>query len=289
MRAIVKLPLLGAIPMSSDSLQIIISAIAQLPVRLGMIVPVTQAILSSMWASITTTFYNIRSEISIWASGMTTSLSATWASISAGVSGAWSGIVATVSGAIQGFVSAIQGGMDSAASAVSSTMQSIVSSVQGIAGACYAAGANIVQSIANGIMAGIGAVRDAGAAVASAVSNFLPHSPPKEGPLRDIMSVGGRIVNIIANGIVPNPISAAMNSALSPVDPSMMAIASGASRAGMMQPAGASSTVINYNPTINMGGNQNEQGFKQLLNSHKDELGRMLQEMDRQKARVAYS
>ncbi|NJR61226.1 MAG: phage tail tape measure protein [Cyanobacteria bacterium CRU_2_1] len=165
----------------------------------------------------------------------------------------------------------------------------IIETLSNLAGEAFAAGSRIVQSIADGISAGIGAVTQAASSVASAIASFLPHSPPKQGPLMDIMEVGSRITTFIAQGMEPNVVGNAMNAALSPADPGMMAIASGAGRAGMMQPAGASSTVINYNPTINMGGNQNEQGFKQLLNSHKDDLARMIQEMDRQKSRVAYS
>jgi TP901 family phage tail tape measure protein len=267
----------------------ITDSLAQLPVRLGMIIPVTQSIFSSLRASVMTTFYNLRSELSIWASGVMSTLSSTWQGISAGVSGAWSGIVSTVSGATQGFVSAIQGGMDSAASAVSSTMQSIVSSVQGIAGACYEAGASIVRSIADGIMSGIEAVRSAGAAVASAVSNFLPHSPPKEGALRDIMSVGGRITRFIAEGMQPNVVGNAMNAALSPpIDPSMMAIGSGGLTGGS-QGYSNTSNAITVNISIDGTGKDGGAIASTLEARLSELLPRLLKESDRQKSRVAYS
>ncbi len=53
----------------------------------------------------------------------------------------------------------------------------------------FNAGKNIVTSIADGIKAAIGKVTDAIGNVAQKARDFLPFSPPKTGPLRDIMDV----------------------------------------------------------------------------------------------------
>lgn len=73
------------------------------------------------------------------------------------------------------------------------------------------AGANIVKSIADGIWNAIGYVTDAIGNVAQAIRDFLPFSPAKEGPLRDLnkLNFGGTIADSIHGGrkIVNNAIS----------------------------------------------------------------------------------
>src|SRR5690554_3521945 len=63
----------------------------------------------------------------------------------------------------------------------------------------FDAGKNIVTSIADGIKSAIGKVTDAIGDVAKKVRDFLPFSPAKEGPLRDIMNV--KIAESIAEAI----------------------------------------------------------------------------------------
>src|SRR5690606_2074576 len=63
----------------------------------------------------------------------------------------------------------------------------------------FDAGKNIVTSIADGIKSAIGKVTDAISDVTKKVRDFLPFSPAKEGPLRDIMNV--RIAESIAEAI----------------------------------------------------------------------------------------
>lgn len=73
------------------------------------------------------------------------------------------------------------------------------------------AGVNIVKSIADGIWNAIGYVTDAIGNVAQAIRDFLPFSPAKEGPLRDLnkLNFGGTIADSIHGGrkIVNNAIS----------------------------------------------------------------------------------
>lgn len=66
----------------------------------------------------------------------------------------------------------------------------------------YNAGKKIVTSIADGIKGAIGTVTNAIGNVASKVRGFLPFSPPKEGPLMDVMKVdwGGTIAGGILKG-----------------------------------------------------------------------------------------
>lgn len=65
------------------------------------------------------------------------------------------------------------------------------------------AGANIAGSIADGISSAIGKVKDAAGSIAGAVRDFLPFSPAKEGPLRDLdkLNFGGPIEDSIDDAI----------------------------------------------------------------------------------------
>src|SRR5690606_23586285 len=63
----------------------------------------------------------------------------------------------------------------------------------------FDAGKNIVTSIADGINSAIGKVTDAIGNVTKKIRDFLPFSPSKEGPLRDIMNV--KIAESIAEAI----------------------------------------------------------------------------------------
>lgn len=78
------------------------------------------------------------------------------------------------------------------------------------------AGANIVNMIADGIKGAIGTVTDAIGDVVSSVRNYLPFSPAKEGPLRDLNKLD---FTIIADGI-----NSAKKSVLSSTDDLMSSV-----------------------------------------------------------------
>lgn len=75
----------------------------------------------------------------------------------------------------------------------------------------FNAGKNIVSSIADGIKSAIGVVTEAIDSIAQKVRNFLPFSPAKEGPLRDLHRLD---FGIIAEGIygAEAPVKTAMRS-----------------------------------------------------------------------------
>ncbi|WP_298438074.1 phage tail tape measure protein [Geobacter sp.] len=75
----------------------------------------------------------------------------------------------------------------------------------------FSAGANIVKSIAQGITSAISHPVEAIKGVVKRIRNFLPFSPAKEGPLRDINRV--RIVETIAESMRPAPLVKAMKAA----------------------------------------------------------------------------
>src|SRR5690606_18215789 len=88
--------------------------------------------------------------------------------------------------ALKGIVS---GAFNRVRSAVSNGIRSAYNTVINFIGRFKDAGRRIVTSIADGIRGAISKVTDAIGNVTQKVRNFLPFSPPKEGPLIDIMDV----------------------------------------------------------------------------------------------------
>ncbi|MEG2213940.1 MAG: hypothetical protein RRY35_08600, partial [Clostridiales bacterium] len=77
-------------------------------------------------------------------------------------------------------------------------------------GKFFNAGKNIVVSIADGIRGAIGTVKDAIGSVVQSIRDYLPFSPAKVGPLKDLnkLNFGGTISESIYNA--KKPISDAM-------------------------------------------------------------------------------
>lgn len=129
------------------------------------------------------------------------------------ISNIWNGIRNTISNVVNGIRSTISNifnslrGIVSSAfngvrSAVTNGMRNAFNAVKNFFGRFKDAGKKIVTSIADGIKGAIGKVTDAIGNVTQKVRDFLPFSPPKTGPLIDIMDVkwGETIGAGITNG-----------------------------------------------------------------------------------------
>lgn len=154
----------------------------------------------------------------------------------------------------------------------------------------FSAGAQIVRSIWKGIksMASkpVEAIRD----IAGKVRDFLPFSPAKDGPLKDLHRV--KIIETIARTMKPGPMVDAMQTAA-------FASVGGGGRAAGAAPAqaiaspvgGAGSMVVNYSPTVTINGPVGEsdrQSFAEQLRRHRDELERMLGNIKSQHRRRSF-
>lgn len=152
------------------------------------------------------------------------------------VSGAWNavrGLFSSSLGAIRGLVSSglnavrnifssimnglrgiVSGAFSSVRSAISNGMRNAFNVVKNFFGRFKDAGRKIVTSIADGIKGAVGKVTDAIGNVAGKIRDFLPFSPPKIGPLMDIMDVdwGGTIGGGIEKG--EDAVAKAMNDIL---------------------------------------------------------------------------
>jgi hypothetical protein len=143
------------------------------------------------------------------------------------------------------------------------------------------AGRNLVNSIWEGMKAAWGNLEAWFEKKVQRIREFLPFSPAKRGPLRDIHRL--KFVETIAQSIKPEPLMRAMNNVAG-------VMAGGAG--GMLQPAaaGGGGMSINYSPTItvNGGGPGAQQEFSTLLQKHKNEIGKMIESYQSRKERLAF-
>ena len=99
--------------------------------------------------------------------------------------------------------------------AVGNAIQSALDWIEGKWQDFKNAGKNIITSIGDGISEGVGWIKEKIGGVASTIRGYLPFSPAKEGPLKDLnkLNFGGTIANSILRGRAE--IERAMNAALS--------------------------------------------------------------------------
>src|SRR5690625_4171568 len=132
------------------------------------------------------------------------------------ISGVWNGIrsvVSSVVNSIRSVISSVFGSLggiairafNSVRNAVSNGIRGAYNAVTNILGRFRDAGRRIVTSIAHGIRGDIGQVKYAIGNVTSAIRTFLPFSPAKDGPLRDLnkLDFGGPIEDSLKKAI-PN-------------------------------------------------------------------------------------
>jgi TP901 family phage tail tape measure protein len=156
--------------------------------------------------------------------------------------------------------------------------------VVSVAGKMRQAGANIITSLVDGIKRMASKPVEAMKAIVQKVRNFLPFSPAKEGPLRDIHRV--KIMETIAGAMTPGPMVKAMRTATAAT-----MIAAAPMAAGAAGPGGGGGAKINFAPTINLSaGTPGEvrQQIDQALSTSQAELERMIDRIMAQKQRRAF-
>ena len=141
-------------------------------------------------------------------------------------------------------------------------------------------GKKIGDMLAGGILSKIGKTKEAIGKHAQIIRDHLPHSPAKTGPLKDLNKV--KIVETIASTIKPFPLMAAMNKSLGFVSSGLKGnVARG--KSGVSAPI-----TVNYNPTVNLGGNASKDDFAKMLKQHKDEIVRIVKLETERQMRLAY-
>jgi hypothetical protein len=169
-------------------------------------------------------------------------------------------------------------------------LQGLMDFVTNIPSMMYDAGVNIVNSIWDGMKSKWGEMVDWFEGGIQKIRDFLPFSPAKRGPLRDIHRL--KLVETIAANIKAAPMvnameratSGVMGVAMAGVPRAMSPIAAGA---GM---SGGGSVVVNFNPTINVGpgGASSREDFMQMLRDFQPELMRAIEDAMRRKERTKF-
>jgi hypothetical protein len=142
-------------------------------------------------------------------------------------------------------------------------------------------GAELIASIKNGIVSAAPTLFAALDGVVKFARGFFPASPAKRGAFKDLHRI--KIIEQVANAVRPNALSSALGRA---TDTAMGAFAPAPSMAA--QTIGGGTVSVNYSPTINFGGggtSEDKQSFLDVLNSHKDEIARMVNDAVRSNER----
>ena len=163
-------------------------------------------------------------------------------------------------------------------------MSGIWQAVVSVVGKMSQAGSNIINSLVEGMKAAASKPIEVIKQIVQKIRNFLPFSPAKEGPLRDINRV--RIIDTIAGAMKPGPMVKAMRTATAAT--MMAAAVPGAAMAGG---GAAGGNTINFAPVINLAAGspaETRQQVDQALSVSQAELERMIDRVMAQKQRRAF-
>lgn len=139
------------------------------------------------------------------------------------------------------------------------------------------AGVGLISTIITGIKKRAQALINTVKGVAQKVRNFLPFSPAKEGPLKDIHKI--KLIETIARTITPKPLTTAMGNVMGTA---LQPVAGG---------SGGGAISINFSPTINMGSGIDEASktdILEVLRSYEPQLLKIIDEALRKRQRSKY-
>lgn len=158
-------------------------------------------------------------------------------------------------------------------------------SFTGFLGRAYDWGANLISSIVDGIKNAAPSLFAALDGAMTFARGFFPSSPAKRGAFRDINRI--QIIEQVAKNIKPNSLAPAMQKA---TDGGVGAI--GPTAAAQMVGGSGGTTSITYNPNITIGAGTSAEdrgSFAAMLEQHKNEMARMVQDVMRQDKRKQFS
>jgi TP901 family phage tail tape measure protein len=277
----------------------VLESVINLPMNLMQIFSSIGAIIMAPINAIRFAFINLGLSMQMALTTAAQGVQAAWQGLVAFFSGIWNSIRAAAQSGVSGVVNAVRSGGSQALEAIRSAGNGMVQAVSGIAGRMFSAGARIVQQLAAGIRSAIGAVTSAISSVTAAAGRFLPGSPVKEGALTVVNNGGAgfQIMEMLASGFSASPITSAMQSALSPMAGMLPTAGAGVANTGVgisptvgtAAPSGGGSGIsLTYAPQVTLGAGASQGDFAAMLRSHRDEIQRLLEEMDRDKSRASY-
>ncbi|MCM5528968.1 hypothetical protein [Parasegetibacter sp. NRK P23] len=153
--------------------------------------------------------------------------------------------------------------------------------IKGLGKMFFDAGKNIVNSIWNGMKALAMKPVEMIKNIVGKIRKFLPFSPAKEGPLKDIHRI--RLVETIAQSITPKPLLTAFSKVTGALFGQMsrpMPVVAG---------VGGSSGGAVFNLTINLSGSASQADGEMVASSIKNQMEKWWNEKQRQQARTSFS
>lgn len=169
---------------------------------------------------------------------------------------------------------------------VKNSFSSLLSWIKGLGTRFFQAGANLVGSIWNGIKSKFQGMVDWFKGGIQKIRDFLPFSPAKAGPLRDIHRL--KLVETIAQNIKPGPMVNAMGKAMTAVKGQVSAGAVGAKSGG----GGGGGVVVNFAPNITLGagvGQAAKDDFIKMLRDYQPELMRVIEDAMARRERTKFA
>jgi len=144
----------------------------------------------------------------------------------------------------------------------------------------FEAGKKIVTTLWEGIKSVAKKPVEAIKSVVSKIRRFLPFSPAKEGPLKDLHKTGFKLVETIAQSITPLPIVKALTNVLH--IPFLKEMPSLQTVPVWEAKLGAGQIILNANLTFNIAGKMTEHEVKQVASITEEELKKLLKRIFRE-------
>ena len=145
----------------------------------------------------------------------------------------------------------------------------------------FNAGKNIVSAIWNGIKSMANKPIEAIQKIVKKIRDFLPFSPAKTGPLKDIHKI--KLIETIAQSIKPNSLVNAVNDVMLKVNANM-----GNSTSGQQLNPFRTQSNLNFSPVINLSGPATKQDARNITESIKGEFKKLMKEYTSNQKRVSY-
>lgn len=154
----------------------------------------------------------------------------------------------------------------------------------------YEAGVNIVKSIWEGIKSMVNKPIEAIKEMVGKIREYLPFSPAKVGPLKDIHRL--KLVETIASNVKPQPLVKAMRATTAAAMVAAAPVGAAAQKSIAPASGGKTSSApvsVHYAPVIHMGGGtQSTQDFSRMLKEHEKQIVKLIEEANRKASRAKF-
>ncbi len=151
----------------------------------------------------------------------------------------------------------------------------------------FSAGKKIIESLWKGIQSVAMKPVEAIKGIVAKIRNFLPFSPAKEGPLKDLHKI--KLIETIAQGIKATPLVMAMHQVLEPVKAMAQPLTQPFTPAVAMSPAGVNGVNIVINlGGINISGKASQEEIKQTAITLEHEIRAVLEKLATERFRRQY-